>query len=580
LLPGIKIDLYGYGPLEESYRTIINELKLENVRLCGPVNSRAELLEVFRRYDLFVCPSVRAADGDMDGIPTSVVEAMAVGLPVLTTALSGIPDLVTDGITGLICESTPESIAATVLRYYSMPVAQVDSIIENARKIAQQKHDVRRLARILLWVWQGKTIDIVIVGWVHRAEHEEVLKRIYTYTSLPFKVIVSANSDRADVLEIFSRFGIEKQNFTLIRNERNLFVGPATNRAIEAGRSDIVIYVCGREGMVLKPGWEMPFVHHMEENPAVGLAGTLCHSPSYLNGASYPSIPLFSKFRNQSFAAQNGNRIFRHVQGGLFAVRRAMYAEIGGFNDDVPHDYTDVEYSFYAESHRWQLGEVEGVVSIFNKSRPTLLPRMDETTAAVHPGELGSLPVIEAIAEQEQCVCNLCGWLGKSFVTEAAGEAVCPKCESTQADRTLFRWLTPSIYLYRRLPALAIGLKGKMKQVWQDQFQGPLMDMRSFVGILGQDGRLSNSDGKFELAVIRAPIGHKKVAEMVFSEVARALSPDGPLLLRLPDKDEEDDLCEILKFRGFKRTSEVRYASSSIRFDWVPLQIWNRQPSG
>ena len=486
---GITVDLYGYGPLEETYRTIITELNLKNVRLCGRVKTRAELIEVFRRYDLFLCPSVRAADGDMDGIPTSIAEAMAAGLPVLTTAVSGIPDLVTDGVTGLVCEPTPQSIAAGVRRFYAMSASQVDAILEAAQRRVQEKHDVRRLVRVLLRVWQKKTVDIILVSWTHVEEHREVLRRIYEYTSLPFRVIVSANSERREVIEILESYAAEKDNFTLLRNGRNLFVGPGTNRAMAAGSSDIAIYVCGREGFPLRPGWELPFIHYMEENPDVGLAGTLCHSPTYLTGNEYVSkIPLFPQFRNPSFATKNSNRTFHHVQGGLFAIRRKMYDEIGGFSEAVPHDYTDVEFSFYAESCGWKLGQVPEIVSLFNKTRPPLGAWIDETTAAIHPSTLQTVAGFEAIARGENHNCNVCGWHGRSVGLELRTEAVCPRCGSRRADRTLYRWLTPSIFLHRRLPAIAVGLGGRIEQVWSEHFEGPRLGFAAFVDILKTRG--------------------------------------------------------------------------------------------
>ena len=80
----------------------VAELGLQHtVELRGgqPQDKVAELLA---GADLFVLPSVLAADGQMDGIPVALMEAMAAGLPVVATRLSGIPELVQDGINGLL----------------------------------------------------------------------------------------------------------------------------------------------------------------------------------------------------------------------------------------------------------------------------------------------------------------------------------------------------------------------------------------------------------------------------------------------------------------------------------------------
>ena len=70
---GITLDLYGYGELEERFAALIaqgaGDGPLTNVRLAGPVKGRDALVEVLRDADLFACPSVRAADGDMGRHP-------------------------------------------------------------------------------------------------------------------------------------------------------------------------------------------------------------------------------------------------------------------------------------------------------------------------------------------------------------------------------------------------------------------------------------------------------------------------------------------------------------------------------
>ena len=125
---------------------------------------------------------------------------------------------------------------------------------------------------------------------------------------------------------------------------------------MEEGSSEYAIYVCGKEGFALRHNWERELVELMDANPDTGLAGTLGYSPNYLTGSDYKNIPVFSEFRNQQFAFENPDRVFKHVQGGLFIIRRRMFEEIGGFSQAVPHNHTDVEYSFYVESCGWKLG--------------------------------------------------------------------------------------------------------------------------------------------------------------------------------------------------------------------------------
>ena len=91
---------------------MILALGLENiVTLQGALNTQ-ELVIRYQSSDVFALASVIAAGGDRDGIPVSLMEAMACGLPVVTTGVSGIPELVEHNETGLICEPRdPKSLA-------------------------------------------------------------------------------------------------------------------------------------------------------------------------------------------------------------------------------------------------------------------------------------------------------------------------------------------------------------------------------------------------------------------------------------------------------------------------------------
>jgi glycosyltransferase involved in cell wall biosynthesis len=66
---------------------------------------------------LFVLPSVRLRSGRMEGIPVALMEAMASGVPVVASRLSGIPELVEDGVTGLLVPpGDPTALAAAIAR--------------------------------------------------------------------------------------------------------------------------------------------------------------------------------------------------------------------------------------------------------------------------------------------------------------------------------------------------------------------------------------------------------------------------------------------------------------------------------
>jgi len=94
--------IYGDGPLCQQMRQWIDEHDLAGeVTLMGD-RSQQELIPIFQSATLFVLTPVQTENGDRDGIPNVLLEAMAVGLPVITTAVAGIPELVENKQNGLL----------------------------------------------------------------------------------------------------------------------------------------------------------------------------------------------------------------------------------------------------------------------------------------------------------------------------------------------------------------------------------------------------------------------------------------------------------------------------------------------
>lgn len=95
----------GSGPLEDALRRQVVESGLsERVTLTGQALKQEDIPAFMHGGDLYCLPCVWAADNDVDGLPQMLMEAMGCGLPVISTRLVGIPDLVVDGETGLLVE--------------------------------------------------------------------------------------------------------------------------------------------------------------------------------------------------------------------------------------------------------------------------------------------------------------------------------------------------------------------------------------------------------------------------------------------------------------------------------------------
>ncbi len=111
-LPAIEYNIVGDGPLKATLERLIDELKVSHcVRLLGWKQQR-EIVELLDASHLILAPSVTSKSGDQEGIPVVLMEAMAMGLPVVSTQHSGIPELVEDGVTGyLVPERDPDALA-------------------------------------------------------------------------------------------------------------------------------------------------------------------------------------------------------------------------------------------------------------------------------------------------------------------------------------------------------------------------------------------------------------------------------------------------------------------------------------
>jgi glycosyltransferase involved in cell wall biosynthesis len=94
--------IVGEGPKRALVEDLVEQHALhEEIELVGTV-FQEHIKAFFQRADVFVLPCVTASNGDMDGVPVSLMEAMAVEVAAVSTHVSGIPELIEDGVSGLL----------------------------------------------------------------------------------------------------------------------------------------------------------------------------------------------------------------------------------------------------------------------------------------------------------------------------------------------------------------------------------------------------------------------------------------------------------------------------------------------
>ncbi len=146
----------GDGPEKPRLQDLIREYDLgESVDLAGPVPQDRLRTDLYMRAAVLVQPSVVSADGDQDGIPTVILEALASGLPVVATPVSGIGEAVIDGRTGLLVPaSDPIALAAAIRRLCEDPTLGA-RLSSGGRRLAEARFNMKQNAKLLVHLMEA-----------------------------------------------------------------------------------------------------------------------------------------------------------------------------------------------------------------------------------------------------------------------------------------------------------------------------------------------------------------------------------------------------------------------------------------
>ena len=145
----IEVSIGGTGELAGALAAQITHLGLDDeVTLLGPLNQE-EVRGLLRSSHVFVAPCVPGEDGNIDGLPTVVLEAMASGTPVVATAVTGLPEVILDGDTGILLQPGDVAGIADALAAIAAGEVDVRLLSRNARVLVEQHFDSRRQARTL-----------------------------------------------------------------------------------------------------------------------------------------------------------------------------------------------------------------------------------------------------------------------------------------------------------------------------------------------------------------------------------------------------------------------------------------------
>ncbi len=156
-----ECQIVGGGPQRPQLEEMIARLRLTGqVSLTGPL-PHEEVLQKYRQAALFVMPCIQTAEGDVDGIPNVLLEAMAMRVPVISTEISAVPELIKPGWNGLLVPpNDADALAEAVLRLLNEPELR-ENLARRGRETVLAEYDIEaNVRRFFNTLWaNGKRME-------------------------------------------------------------------------------------------------------------------------------------------------------------------------------------------------------------------------------------------------------------------------------------------------------------------------------------------------------------------------------------------------------------------------------------
>ncbi|MDO5617445.1 glycosyltransferase family 4 protein [Kocuria sp.] len=151
----VRVTIAGGGERDQQLKELVSEVGLaDRIEFQGPRTQR-EVGELLRQADVFVAPCVVGADGNADGLPTVLLEAMAMGVPVIATRVTGIPEVIRggdadgSGQTGILLEPGVVESLAQALTTVADPRWDRATVTRAAREVVETHFDSQHQAAAL-----------------------------------------------------------------------------------------------------------------------------------------------------------------------------------------------------------------------------------------------------------------------------------------------------------------------------------------------------------------------------------------------------------------------------------------------
>jgi len=156
----IKYSIVGGGPLRDDLLKLIHNLNVsDKIKLLG-VKIQNEVVDILDNSHIFIAPSITSEDKNQEGIPNVLKEAMAMGLPVISTYHSGIPELVHDGISGYLLQEKNIDNLADKIQYLINHTDLWADLGKSGRKYVLEHFDTEKLNDELVNIYEYNSVDL------------------------------------------------------------------------------------------------------------------------------------------------------------------------------------------------------------------------------------------------------------------------------------------------------------------------------------------------------------------------------------------------------------------------------------
>src|SRR5205814_1063743 len=152
--PAATLVIAGEGPMLGELQQLARDLRIEAAVSFTGFLSQPALRDLYYSARVFLHPSETGSDGNQEGVPNSMLEAMATGLPVFATRHAGIPEAIEHGVSGvLVAEGDADGLAGALLELATNPqrlFAMGRAASETVARDFDQREQTRRLEEIYL----------------------------------------------------------------------------------------------------------------------------------------------------------------------------------------------------------------------------------------------------------------------------------------------------------------------------------------------------------------------------------------------------------------------------------------------